>query len=304
MALQHLFGRYPFPSEDKRPLHIRGEGIHHFIYPPSSPHYSDLNELYCSTDKLTMVIFQLGPGGVFDPPDYHAGDEVYFILEGTLTEGNPPLGQFVQVRQGDFLLLPKPVWHKGYNFEQTPARMLAIIAPRIWDEGLPPTEFRPEMSRTFLGAYNDRRRPLGPLDGPHRPGTVDDLGRWPLSGPASRADPLLMYPIGEGDKLILVHGDQYPMLVKVAVSNDYLHVGEFILPAGGISSRACEPLAHAGDAALYVQRGPITFYLPDTQEAFHVAPAEAMFIPQGVRYQMINYTADTAQAIFAIAPGI
>jgi len=29
-----------------------------------------------------------------------------------------------------------------------------------------------------------------------------------------------------------------------------------------------------------------------------------MFVPEGVRYQLINYTSGTVKAIFSIAPGL
>jgi mannose-6-phosphate isomerase-like protein (cupin superfamily) len=299
-----VFGNHPFPPEEKRAIHIRGDLIHHFIYPVTTPHFSDLNYLYCSTDKLTVCTFQLGPGGVFEPPDYHTGDEVYLVLHGTLTEGNPPLGQFVQVREGEALLLPRPVWHKGYNFEQDYVRIFAVIAPRIWEDQLPPTDFTPKMNKLYKGVNNEGLTTYPPIPATHTTGTTDDIGRWPLPGPQSRQDPLLFYHIREEDKLINIHGTQYPMLIKFAVSNDLLHVGEFILPGGGISSRASEADVHRGDCLLYIDKGPITIYLPDTTEAFDVQESEAFFIPEGVRYQLINYTAGAVRAIFAIAPGL
>ena len=106
----------------------------------------------------------------------------------------------------------------------------------------------------------------------------------------------------EEDKLLNVHGTESPMLAKFAVSNDVVHVGEFILPAGSISARASEPDVHRGDCLLYVELGPLTVFLPDAAEAHDVQVAEAMFIPEGVRYQLINYTASSAKAVFAIAP--
>jgi len=64
-----------------------------------------LNYLYLSTDKLTVGTWQLGPRNIRSP-DLHAGDEVYYVLDGVLTEHNPVLGEFMQVRKGEALLLP------------------------------------------------------------------------------------------------------------------------------------------------------------------------------------------------------
>ena len=119
---------------------------------------------------------------------------------------------------------------------------------------------------------------------------------------SSRCEPQLFYHIREEDKLLNVHGVSSPMLIKFSVSNDWVHVGEFILPTGGINPRASEPDTHAGDAVLYVERGPVTFFLPDTTDAFKVEAGEAMFVPEGTRYQMINYTAGAIKVVFAIAP--
>ncbi len=94
-----IFGNHPFPPDQKRPVAIKGDLIRHFIYPAERPHFSDLNYLYASTDKLTVGTWQLGPGGTYDPPDLHAGDEVYYVLDGVLTEHNPVLGEFIRVHE-------------------------------------------------------------------------------------------------------------------------------------------------------------------------------------------------------------
>ena len=92
------------------------------------------------------------------------------------------------------------------------------------------------------------------------------------------------------------------MLIKFFVSNDLVQMGEFILPAGGTGSRASEPDCHRGDAVLFVEEGPVTFFLTETLEAFDVQEEEAMFIPEGVSYQMINYTDHRNKVIFSVAP--
>ena len=55
---------------------------------------------------------------------------------------------------------------------------------------------------------------------------------------------------------------------------------------------------------LFVEWGPITVFLPDTLQAFDVEREELMFIPEGIRYQLINYTPGPVKAIFSIAPGL
>ena len=301
---EEIFGNHPFPPDKKRPVHIRGDLIRHFIYPAERPHFSDLNYLYVSTDKLTVGTWQLGPGGTYDPPDLHAGDEVYYILDGTLTEHNPLLGEFMQVKKGEALLLPMHGYHKGHNFEQGIMRALYVIAPKIWEDQLPPMDFEGGKMKMYKGKNNARLPSHGAMEEWYRHGTTDDIGRWPVPGPECRKDPKLFYHITDEKKLLNIHGTQYPMLIKFFVSNDLVHMGEFILPAGGTGSRASEPDSHKGDCVLFVEWGPITVFLPDTLEAFDVQPEEVMFIPEGVSYQLINYTTGTVKAIFSIAPGL
>ncbi|MFH1569954.1 MAG: cupin domain-containing protein [Gemmatimonadota bacterium] len=301
---EQIFGNHPFPPDQKRPIHLRGDLIRHFIYPAERPHFSDLNYLYASTDKLTVGTWQLGPGGTYDPPDLHAGDEVYYVLEGVLTEHNPVLGEFIRVRQGEALLLPMHGYHKGHNFEPGIMRILYVIAPKIWETQVPPMDFSAGRMKQYKGRHNGALPAHPQLGQWYAHGTTDDIGRWPVPGPECRKAPVLFYHITEEKKLLNVHGTQYPMLIKFFVSNDLLHMGEFIIPAGGTGSRASEPDQHRGDAVLFVQEGPVTFFLTETQAAFDVQPEEAMLIPEGVSYQMINYTDHPIRVIFSIAPGL
>ncbi len=301
---QIIFGEYPFPPDKKKPLHIRGELIKHFIYPAERPHFSDINHLYVSTDQLTVGTWQLAPGGTYDPPDLHAGDEVYYVLEGVLTEHNPLLGEFTRVKKGEALLLPMHGYHKGYNFEQEIMRILYVIAPKIWEENVPPMDFSEGKMKMYKGKGNLSLPKSEPIPQWNLHGTTDDIGRWPVPGPECRKEPIVFYHITEEKKLLNVHGTTYPMLIKFYVSNDLVHMGEFILPGGGIGSRASEPDSHAGDCVLFIEQGPITVFLPDTHEAFDVAEEEAMFLPGGTCYQLINYTMSSVKAIFSIAPGL
>ncbi|MCL4415999.1 MAG: cupin domain-containing protein [Actinobacteria bacterium] len=301
---EFTFGNYPFPPDKKRPIHIKGELIKNFIYPAEVPHYSDLNQLFVSTDKLTVGTWQLGPGGTYNPPDLHAGDEVYYIVEGTLTEHNPVLGEFINIDKGEALLLPMGGYHKGYNFGQGIMKVLYIIAPKIWLDQEPPMDFAGENMKMYKGKYNSRLKNYPQMQQWNVHGTTDDIGRWPVPGPQCRKEPVLFYHITEEKKLLNVYGAEFPVLIKFFVSNDLCHMGEFILPAGGVGCRASEPDSHRGDCCLNIEIGPITIFLPDTLQAYDVQPGEAFFIPEGIKYQMINYTDHMVKAIFSIAPGM
>jgi mannose-6-phosphate isomerase-like protein (cupin superfamily) len=124
-----FMGKWPCPPDKKKPMKAPKKD---FIFPPNNPYMSDLNYLYVSNDKIHVGIFILPPGAKYEPPDVHAGDEVYYVLEGTLTELNPLTGTTQEVREGEAILLPKGAWHQGFNFEKRPLKILYVIAPNFW----------------------------------------------------------------------------------------------------------------------------------------------------------------------------
>ena len=236
---EEIFGNYPFPPDRKRPIHIRGDLIKHFIYPAERPHFSDLNYLYVSTDKLTVGTWQLGPGrhlrsagparrrrGVLHPGRHAdraqpAAGRVHAGEEGRgAAAAHARLPQGPQLRARDHA---RPVRHRPEDLGRPDAadglrgRQDEDVQGRGTTPSCRPSQSRPEW---------------------YRHGTTDDIGRWPVPGPECRKDPMLFYHITEDKKLINIHGVQYPMLVKFFVSNDLVHMGEFILPAGGTGSRA------------------------------------------------------------------
>ena len=158
--------------------------------------------------------------------------------------------------------------------------------------------------KVYKGKHNDSLPSYPQINKWYAHGTTDDIGRWPVSGPECRKAPVLFYHITEEKKLLNVHGFEYPMLIKFFVSNDLLHMGEFILPVDGTGGRASEPDSHAGDCVLYAEEGPVTVFLTETKDAYDIQVGEAMFIPEGIEYQLINYTADRVKMIFSIAPGM
>jgi len=110
--------------------------------------------------------------------------------------------------------------------------------------------------------------------------------------------------ISEKDKLSVIWGEEYPVLLKFLVSNDLVHMAEFFLPAGGLSPRCSEAHSHQGDEAVYVCEGDLCVFFPDSKEALEVLPQEVVFIPQGVKHQYINYSDQAVKAVKAVAPGL
>lgn len=198
-----MFENYPFPPDKKKPIHIRGELIKVFLYPPERSHFSVINKLYVSTDKLTVSTWQFGPGGTYDPPDIHFGDEVYYVLEGELTEHNPEIGEFIQVKKGEALLLPKGGYHKGYNFGQDIMRILYVVAPKFWEGDMPTMDFDPSKMKMYKGGFNDIMPKLDTIPQWNVHGVTDSIGNWPVRGPQCRKDPILFYHITENKKVTI-----------------------------------------------------------------------------------------------------
>jgi gentisate 1,2-dioxygenase len=138
--LEDFHGKHPYPPNEKKPTLITRDKIVTFAY-GNKPHL-DFNWLFISTDKLHVGIYQIPPGGRFEPPDVHAGDELYYILKGTLTMFNPETGDVHKVSKGEVLLIPKDGWHQGHNFTDEVVTILFSIAPLMWDPKKgPPPEF-------------------------------------------------------------------------------------------------------------------------------------------------------------------
>ena len=89
--LPDWIGNFPFPPDKKKPIVITRSQTKQFIY-PDKPENSDFNWNYASTDKFFIAQYQLSPGVQFLPADVHTGDEVYYVVEGTLTMSNPETG--------------------------------------------------------------------------------------------------------------------------------------------------------------------------------------------------------------------
>lgn len=298
-----IFTNHPFTEGPKtEPIHVSSSDRGQFIYPDFNLEYSDLNDVFVSTDKITICSMDIGPGGFFNPPDYHPGDEAYFVLQGAITQFNPTTGQCIRVKKDEALLIPKGALHSAYNFEEEALRIIAVIAPKIVDDQLFPDDI-PNEKNTFQAPKSAVFQKSGALPEPKSHGSIDDLGSWPLDGTLLR-DSQVIYHIPEERKLLVVQGETHPILMKFSISNDFMHVGEFIVPAGGTTTRRSEPISHEGQTVLLGLDCPITIYLPDSRETYILNTQDALFLPEKTEYQLFNYGTHTARALFAIAPGL
>lgn len=132
--------------------------------------------------------------------------------------------------------------------------------------------------------------------------SADQLGHFPVEGPEGRKKPVRFYHIPREKMLRTIHGKEHPIPFTFYVSNDWIHVGEFVIPPGGEGVRASEPDTHKGDAAVYAEVGPIVVLFPDTGETFEILDGETLYIPEGMKHQYLNYSSRMVKGIFAVAP--
>jgi len=294
--------RYPFPPDKKRPVVVTKDKTIVEIYPPDKPYSSNIVWVWVSTDKITQTMYQLSPGAFFGPPDAHAGDEIYYVLEGTLTVLAPETGTVNEVHRGEALLIPKDSYHQGYNFTDKIVKVLCLIAPLMWDPKkgpAPPLEKEAKMYKNYIGPIENI--PEKPWTSPRR--NIELLGRWPIDGKEARR--LKEHIKIDANKMLtLIHGKTHPMIVRFYVSNDLCHMGEFELPPGGEGPRTSEPETHEGDEVLYAASGPITVFLPDKLDAYEVPEGAVMLIPEGIKHQYQNFTDKVVKGIFSIAPNL
>ncbi len=300
MASKAVFQNHPYTEEPRsKPFLITRNEVASFIFP--DPHsfkmdYSDISYMYLSTNEITCSAYDIAPGGRVEPPDYHPGDEVYIVLEGTLTMLNTEAGQVVQIHEGESLLMPMGAKHSGYNFEQKKVRTMAFLAPKIFpDEGYPIDE---------AGRLKILNGKMKPEDFPkynfcptqNRAGILDDFGAWPVDGPLSRKSPLFHY-IPESKKMLVIFGQENPILMKVCVSNDFLTVAQLLIPSGGKGARMSDPDSHPNESVIYLDKGKLSVLIHDTGETFQINDREALYIPKGFTYQLFNYENHSLEAL-------
>lgn len=282
------------------PILITREKLGYFTYPDFDIPHSDLNTLLVSTPNLFAAYFELAPGCQYGPPDYHPNDEIYIVLEGELTQVSPFSGQAVTVKAGEALIMPKGCVHCGFNFGQTKAKMFSC-SPGIVDDQLFPTDMDGKWNMYKRGTREEFPEPR-PFYRNTKLGTVYDIGKWPCDFEEMRKETQYLYKVSEEDKLRVVRGLDFPILMKISVSNDTIQVGEYIIPAGGIQTRISEPDSHKGEECIFVVSGEMGVFMTESRETFKVMEGEAIYIPAGMEYSLMNYGHEQVHATFVITP--
>ncbi|MFP4006034.1 MAG: cupin domain-containing protein [Candidatus Hadarchaeia archaeon] len=295
---------FPFPPDEKEPVVIEKSDTITEIYPPDKPFSANIVWVWASTDKISQTMFQLSPGAFFSPPDIHAGDEMYYVLSGKLTEIQPELGITIEAEEGEAIYIPKGSFHQSYNFEDEEATILCAIAPRMWDEDGPaPTmDGEPKLFKTGR-TYTDTSVDTERLKVENKVKSIDNLGQWPVDGEMAR-EKKIHVKIGKEDRLPVIHGKKHPMVVRFIVSNDFMHMAELQLPAGGEGPRTSEPEIHDGDETIYVTKGNITLFFPELENSLEVPEGSVALIPEGTEHQYQNYTSKPVKGIFSVAPNL
>lgn len=252
-----------------------------------SHHVSDL--VYGRGDRVSSVAFALSPGGYFKASkawkplyDQH---RFYYVVEGTLAIHDPERGDIAVAEAGEAIYWRGAKWHFGYNFGARETLVLDWYAPPERAPDVSEAEFgkgKPELERVVNGRY-------------------DLLGKWPMALPETRNLLLReggMVTLGQRDALHLVLGDKTPTLVSLYVSTDLMTAGTVQLRAG----QRADPEAHPGDEVLYVVKGRLHVYLPDTRDWFEANPKDSVFLPEGTRHQYWNYGDQPVEFAFVVTP--
>jgi mannose-6-phosphate isomerase-like protein (cupin superfamily) len=252
-----------------------------------SHHVSDL--VYGRGERISSVTFALSPGGYFKAskawkPLYDQ-DRFYYVVEGTLAIHDPERGEVAVARAGEAIHWRGAKWHFGYNFGAGETLVLDWYAPQERPPGVSEVEFgkgKPSLEHVVDGRF-------------------DLLGRWPAALPETR-DALLrdggMVTLGAGEALHLIAGNESPTLVSLYISTDRLTAGTVQLRGG----QRADPEMHPGDEVLYVLRGRLHVFLPDTRDWFEANPKDTVFLPEGTRHQYWNYGDQPVAFAFAVTP--
>lgn len=307
MERAEYFGKLPCPPDRKKACLIREADRKLLIFSPEMPEESNLVEVAVSTDQLHCGFMEMSPGSTWHFVDEHLGDETYYIISGNLTELECVSGECVEAHPGDTLYIPMGCKHKGYNFSEEKQRIFWAIAPTMWPEQTD-TSFPRDLIRTYKNGSDQfgiatkkessfRLRKEYKL----RLSDVHQLGKFPVPGDEAREQPIYYYVMNKGNCLTTVFGLKQPMRMRFFVSNDFLHVGEFYLPAGGVGPRISETDEHGGDMVIYGIKGPITVFLTETSETFQVKDGDVFYLPPNTKHRFINYNSRPIIGYFAIA---
>jgi quercetin dioxygenase-like cupin family protein len=265
----------PRPTFDGPALIRRSEVTRHIWGDPASGEVFDW--IYCSTERLHMLVFGLPPGGAFRHSEGYrtvfAADELLHVLEGTLVIADPETGEVQRVATGESVFFRRDTWHHAFALGPEPLRVLELFAP-------PPA----------AGASSAYARQQPYLE---QSRYADDslLGRWP----AEREPRLRVLRPGD----VLWRRD-LGALTGILVSTEHLTVATLEIGPGEVAAVH----EHGGDEAIMALDAPlwVRAWFGESVQVFELEPEDVCYLPAGSRHEYRNAGAATARAICGIAP--
>lgn len=237
--------------------------------------------MHASSAQMDLLGFRLPPGGSYLSSQTNRAmyrTEVgMYVLQGQFTVQIPTTGEVRVVEEGELFLLPRLVFHFGYNFSERELRVIEAI-PNI--PPLPPEErYKGDFPNPGLG-----------LDA----AALRDF-------PYSRSDAQsVIEVIGKSTAQNVVLGTTHKLLVRVLASCTHVSVAVFDLLAGHRSDTfRCDK-----DATLYVERGHLHVRVAAEDLWDELNPEDAFFLPAGTEWQVFNGSDETAAVHFALAGNI
>ena len=277
-------GRLPFLPENKIPAIIRPEMEVSTIYGTGKQRIRV--QKYVSTDKITCGDFQVPPGGFFDPPDVHPGDEFYYLFQGTAVVFNPQTGETHTVNEKEGFLIPGGVWHQVYNFSETNVTILGTIAPAIWSEEDSGSEIE----------YLEKSNFYTPGESP--------LPRLPRSEPLVSTSG--MTSISADRQYHVLLGNESHALLSLLVNTERMQTG--ILTMAGNSFTT--PEIHVGDELIYALEDSMVVKILEQHKNDRSVSARSLeiqkggkcLIPGGYLHEYYNFNEQPVKALISIAP--
>lgn len=275
-------------KELKGPTVIRFEEATRFLWgDEESGEVSDF--IYGGGTRISSFMYALRPGASFRwsetwKPLYNQ-QRLYYVYQGSLVGHEPESGQIAVAQEGEAIFWKGNKYHFCYNFGQTEALILDVWAPG----GFPVDRAEVEESRQ----KPDLKEVIN--------GRFDLLGQWPMARPAheqqswNQGD---MMTLRRADCLHVLSGAKNPILVALFASTDEFTAGYVELQPGVMADGE----THPGDEALFVTRGRLNVYLPDTYDWIELNPKDSFFIPEGVTHRYCNHTHEMAEFFFTVAP--
>ena len=245
--------------------------------------------IYLSNRNLHVLEFALPPSGFFVHSKafrtVFGADEVMVVLEGEFALANPETGEVQKAGAGEALFFRKDTWHHGFNLGEGVVRILEFFAP-------PPatgTSGVYAQTRPFLAREEWRYSVPAKLSG------------WP-SAIAAESTRKTLNKVTEDGLLLELRGASRKALAGYFASTEHLCVGRIDIPAGCVLPGE----SHPGDEFLYLERGSLSVFLPNTNkgEWFHLAPQDGVYIPAGTEHEYHTPEGEPGMALFGLAPNV